>query len=49
MERNSPDDLEIDFSFEDSCEKAYVSIRPYAISFLKRARKHYEIIAFTAS
>jgi TFIIF-interacting CTD phosphatase-like protein len=29
--------------------KAYISIRPYAISFLKRARKYFEIIAFTAS
>jgi len=29
--------------------KAYVSIRPYAISFLKKACKHFEIIAFTAS
>ena len=28
---------------------AYITIRPYAISFLKRMSKHYEIIAFTAS
>lgn len=26
-----------------------MSIRPYAISFLKRMRKHFEIVAFTAS
>jgi CTD small phosphatase-like protein 2 len=28
---------------------AYVSIRPYAISFLKRMAKYFEIVAFTAS
>jgi CTD small phosphatase-like protein 2 len=27
----------------------YISIRPYAISFLKRCSKYFEIIAFTAS
>jgi CTD small phosphatase-like protein 2 len=34
---------------EDEMGKAYVSLRPYALSFLKRARKYYEIIVFTAS
>lgn len=29
--------------------EAYITIRPYAISFLKRMAKHFEIIAFTAS
>jgi len=28
---------------------AYLSIRPYAISFLKKMAKKFEIIAFTAS
>ena len=32
-----------------SIAQAYITIRPYAISFLKRMAKHYEIIAFTAS
>jgi CTD small phosphatase-like protein 2 len=48
-ERNNPEDIEITLSFDDTHEKGYVSIRPYAISFLKRMRKHYEIVAFTAS
>lgn len=30
-------------------EKGYVSIRPYALSFLKRASQHFEVICFTAS
>lgn len=48
--RNSPDDIEIEIPIEDGLfEKAYVSLRPYAISFLKRCKKHFEIIAFTAS
>jgi len=35
----------------DSGDKvlAYVSIRPYAIRFLKKMAKYFEIIAFTAS
>lgn len=49
LERNSPDDIEIGIEMDESVEKVYISIRPYAISFLKRARKHFEIIAFTAS
>ena len=27
----------------------YISLRPYAISFLKRMKQHYNIVAFTAS
>jgi len=49
LERKSSDDIEITIDIEEPMDKAYVSIRPYAISFLKRARKHFEIIAFTAS
>jgi CTD small phosphatase-like protein 2 len=29
--------------------QAYITIRPYAITFLKRMAKIYEIIAFTAA
>jgi CTD small phosphatase-like protein 2 len=29
--------------------QAYITIRPYAISFLKRMAKTFEIIAFTAA
>ena len=41
--------MEVTLSFEETHEKGWVSIRPYAISFLKRMRKHFEIVAFTAS
>lgn len=27
----------------------YISLRPYALSFLKKCKKYFEIIAFTAS
>jgi len=27
----------------------FISIRPYAISFLKRMKKYFEIVVFTAS
>jgi len=30
-------------------EKGFISIRPYALSFLKKMSKIYEIIVFTAS
>jgi len=49
MERINPDDIEIELEVDGFMVKAYVSIRPYAISFLKRAKKYFEIIAFTAS
>jgi CTD small phosphatase-like protein 2 len=29
--------------------KAYITIRPYAITFLKRMSRYFEIVAFTAS
>lgn len=41
--------MEITLSFDDTNEKGFVSIRPFAISFLKRMGKHFEIVAFTAS
>lgn len=47
--RMSQDDIEIDIPIENNFQKAYVSIRPYAISFLKKASKYFEIIVFTAS
>lgn len=30
-------------------EYVYISLRPYALSFLKKAKKNFQIIAFTAS
>jgi TFIIF-interacting CTD phosphatase-like protein len=48
-ERNNPEDIEISLAYDETVEKAYISIRPYAISFLKRMKKHFEIVAFTAS
>ena len=45
----SEDDLEVDIPCEEGFEKAYIAIRPFAISFLKRANRHFEVIAFTAS
>jgi TFIIF-interacting CTD phosphatase-like protein len=47
--RMSAEDIEVEIPMEDGTERAFVSIRPYAISFLKRARKYFEIVAFTAS
>jgi TFIIF-interacting CTD phosphatase-like protein len=45
------DDLEISISLDEdsSTTKSYLSIRPYALSFLKTMAQYYEIIAFTAS
>lgn len=39
--KNSDDDMEINLSYDDTIEKAYVAIRPFAISFLKRVGKHF--------
>ena len=47
--RKSSDDLEIITYGSYGKEKNYISVRPYAISFLKKAAKKFEIIAFTAS
>jgi hypothetical protein len=38
--------IEID---NGSTANAFITIRPFAISFLKRMAKHFEIVAFTAS
>lgn len=47
---SKPYDLVLPIEVENgSTAQAYITIRPYAISFLKRMSKHYEIIAFTAS
>lgn len=48
--RVNEDDFEVDIPNDNEpSDKAYVSIRPYALSFLKKAAKTFEIIAFTAS
>lgn len=39
---------ELEVEIEEG-EKGYVSIRPYALSFLKKMSKLFEIIIFTAS
>lgn len=45
-----PYDLKLPIEVENgSTAYAYITIRPYAITFLKRMSKYYEIIAFTAS
>lgn len=47
---SNPHDLELPIQVENgTVVTAYITIRPYAISFLKRMSKTYEIIAFTAS
>ena len=45
----SEEDLEIKIPIENGHEKVYISLRPYALSFLKKCKKNFEIIAFTAS
>lgn len=47
--RMSSEDLEFEIPIDESFEKVYVSIKPYALSFLKKAKKNFEIIIFTAS
>ena len=45
-----PHDLVLPIKLENGeYADAYIAIRPYAISFLKRMSKFYEIVAFTAS
>ena len=45
-----PYDIMLPIEVENgSTAQAFITIRPYAISFLKRMSKLYEIIAFTAS
>ena len=34
----SEDDIEIDMPIEGGFEKAYISLRPYVLSFLKRCK-----------
>lgn len=47
---SKPHDIMLPIEIENgSTAEAYITIRPYAISFLKRMSRHYEIIAFTAS
>jgi len=41
--------MEVTIRFDDTDEKGYVSIRPFAISFLRRIKKYFEVVAFTAS
>jgi len=48
-QRNHENDLEIIADLDNVWEKIYISIRPYAISFLKRMQKYFNIVAFTAS
>ena len=45
----SEEDLEIKIPIENGHETVYISLRPYALSFLKKCKKNFEIIAFTAS
>ncbi len=47
-ERTSPDDIEVELGEEEG-GKGFVSLRPYALSFLQKVRKHFEVVAFTAS
>ena len=49
QQRNSEDDLQIILEFDNIRQMIYISLRPYAISFLKRMKQHYNIVAFTAS
>lgn len=47
---SKPYDIKVPVDLENGGRaEAYLSIRPYAISFLKRISKLFEVIAFTAS
>lgn len=41
--------MEVTIKFDETNEKGFVAIRPFAISFLRRMKKYFEIVAFTAS
>lgn len=47
----TPNDIELSLEEgeEDSMKTYFISVRPYAISFLKHMSELYEIVAFTAS
>ena len=46
MEFTANCEIEVDLGEE---EKGFILIRPYALSFLKKMSKIYEIVVFTAS
>ena len=49
-EPSQPHELVLPIKLENGeYANAYIAIRPYAISFLKKMAKTFEIIAFTAS